>query len=171
MCSCAHVLRVPVRAGERACVGVYVHVCACACVRVCVCACVRVCVHVCVCACVCACVHVCMCACVHVCVCARMCACVHVCACACVRVCVCACVHVCMCACVHVCMCACARARTRDDRRLLERLGLPPGLSSQHSRMTECLGWLEHKPVRAPGNTPGFKLAAQHQSAWDYPRV
>jgi len=74
-------------------------------------------------------------------------------------------------ACVHVCMCACARARTRDDRRLLERLGLPPGLSSQHSRMTECLGWLERKPVRAPGNTPGFKLAAQHQSAWDYPRV
>ena len=139
--------RACVRGRLRACV----HVCMCACVRVCMCACVRACVRVCVCACV----HVCVCACVRVRVCACMCACVHVCACACVR----------------VCVCACARARTRDDLRLLERLGLPPGLSSQHSRMTECLGWLERKPVRAPGNTPGFKLAAQHQSAWDYPRV
>jgi len=42
----------------------------------------------------------------------------------------------------------------QDRSTASERLGLPPGLSSPHSRMPEVPG-----------------IAAQHQSAWDYPRV
>jgi len=40
------------------------------------------------------------------------------------------------------------RRRRKDEASLSERLGLPPGLSSQHR-------------IRAPGIIPGFKLAVQ----------
>ena len=82
----------------RACLCVFVRVCACLCHSVCVSQCVRVCVCVTVCVWVCLCV----CVCVTVCECVRVCVCVTVC----VGVCVCVsqCVCMCVCACVRACV-------------------------------------------------------------------